>query len=1472
MASLIAAFRDTTVQTIIARSLAGTLSKKLDTDVKIRTFYITTSLAVCIEDVQVNDLEGYPMFEIGKVKAKVAPMMSLNDIHVKSVHVQNVLGRLVKYEDADALNINEIMTKLGLNKKDEKNDADFRLSIDKIKLDNGHLIFWNQHKDKPEKLGMDYAHLDVDSIFCGVTDLEIRNDSIFGLVHTLKGKDRCGLVLDNAAGNVMFCDRCLNIDNLNIEMNESHVDLDLRFEHENTKAYLDFIDSVNIIGNIRPSTLLLSDLRYFSWILDKMPDKFVISGLFNGKVSDFALKDFVATFGNDSKIDADLSFDGLPHFYQTFITADVRLITSSYDDLTHFAIPGESKTIPLPDVLSSLDFFTSSGSFQGYANDFKTDVKVFSDMGVIDADVVLNTTENSNYSFCIIADSLNLKDYMGLAGVPKVSFDLTMEGAGLDLPSTDFEADLNIRSVELLGNIFNDILVHGDFENQRLMAMTNYRHPFIGLNMASMVDLSGSQPSYNVIAKIKNADLVNLHLVDIDTVMVVSTLVDAEFRGNNIDNITGRLKIDSTDFYYWEKYTMNNFSAVISEVSGIKDVSIDCDFFDFYGSGIIHPKTLGNAIKNMAKNYINVPSWFGNTEPDTEKQEFSFSMNLKDTRQLSKLFIPELQVSEGTTINATYTDGHAYHGSTVESPEVVYNGLRFKNIDIRNTAGFEEFVSRINIEDIILRDTTGGRLEPISLENIVLGTRCGNDTVNVDIVWDDDDVADHSKAYIQTMFVPYATNGGLLTVNSKEIILNDTLWYLSPDCNIEFRKDKTEINKLQLNTGTQSLALNGNYPNRDIDTLKAVFTNMDVSDFDFITKGDKLDFDGVVNGTVGVSGINENLAFSSNLEVGDLNINEQEVGDVFVNAKWHDEKKAIFINTEIYNEMFGSNQHESVGLAGYYFPRMKEDNLSFNLNFDDFKMETVSPFISKVADRMNGYASGNLEITGSIKEPVVVGSVRMKDAGCRVNFLNTYYTFNDEVSLTKDKIRFDDFVLNDTLGNTAVVNGAINHNNFRDFNFDINLQCNDFLALNIPAENAKGFFGTAVADGTVVINGPANDVTMNIKALTKRGTEINIPLSGMGTMDNNFIVFVQKDRESDTLSPTIVPDVIKDKNEFTMNLSTAVTPDAEVVIFLPMNMGSINARGGGNVNIGLNSNDFELRGDYLVSSGTFTFTLEMMKRVFTLRRGGTIRWTGDPTDADIDIVGVYRTKASLMSLGTMAVDSSALANNVNVDCIIRLSDKLMNPTMTFGIELPNAIEDTKNLVYSVVDTTNQAIMAQHVFSLLVLGSFSYTPGANISRMGTNAGYSVLTNQLSNWLSQISDDVDIGINYTPNDRLTNEELEVALSTQLFDDRLTIEGNFGVIRGDRNDASNANNIVGDVDLTFRLTKRLSLKAYNHTNIKNNYYYYSFDTYSDFTQGIGLSFSQSFDNIREIFTLNRKNKAKKQKIKSDDKPKSE
>jgi len=140
--------------------------------------------------------------------------------------------------------------------------------------------------------------------------------------------------------------------------------------------------------------------------------------------------------------------------------------------------------------------------------------------------------------------------------------------------------------------------------------------------------------------------------------------------------------------------------------------------------------------------------------------------------------------------------------------------------------------------------------------------------------------------------------------------------------------------------------------------------------------------------------------------------------------------------------------------------------------------------------------------------------------------------------------------------------------------------------------------------------------------------------------------------------------------------------------------------------------------------------------------------------------------------------------------------------------------------------------------------------------------------LSSWLSQISKDFDIGVRYTPEDNITAEELEVALSTQIFDDKVTIEGNLGMYTESRNEmAGGAGSIVGDFDLTWKINNRLSMKVYNHSNANTNYYTYTYESYSNYTQGVAFSYSQSFDRLRDIFVRKNKKNKIKNKINNED-----
>ena len=155
---------------------------------------------------------------------------------------------------------------------------------------------------------------------------------------------------------------------------------------------------------------------------------------------------------------------------------------------------------------------------------------------------------------------------------------------------------------------------------------------------------------------------------------------------------------------------------------------------------------------------------------------------------------------------------------------------------------------------------------------------------------------------------------------------------------------------------------------------------------------------------------------------------------------------------------------------------------------------------------------------------------------------------------------------------------------------------------------------------------------------------------------------------------------------------------------------------------------------------------------------------------------------------------------------------------------------------------------------------------DIGNPGSIAGVTaseLLSNQLSNWLSQISDDLDIGINYRPGDQITSDEVEVALSTQLLNDRIIISGNVDLGGQETNpstDASNNPYIMGDFDVEFRVTDNVSIFAFNRARDE-----LLFET-APYKQGVGISYREEFNDLRQLMARyreglsNRKKKKKK------------
>jgi hypothetical protein len=130
---------------------------------------------------------------------------------------------------------------------------------------------------------------------------------------------------------------------------------------------------------------------------------------------------------------------------------------------------------------------------------------------------------------------------------------------------------------------------------------------------------------------------------------------------------------------------------------------------------------------------------------------------------------------------------------------------------------------------------------------------------------------------------------------------------------------------------------------------------------------------------------------------------------------------------------------------------------------------------------------------------------------------------------------------------------------------------------------------------------------------------------------------------------------------------------------------------------------------------------------------------------------------------------------------------------------------------------------------------------------------MLSNQLSNWLSQISNDFDVGFVYRPGNKdINSQELQVALSTQLMNDKVTINGNVDV-RGADN--SQGTPLTGDFDIEYKITEKIRFKVFNRYN--NPYT----GRQVPYTQGLGVFFKQDFNKFADLLKKREKSEIKKE-----------
>jgi hypothetical protein len=562
-----------------------------------------------------------------------------------------------------------------------------------------------------------------------------------------------------------------------------------------------------------------------------------------------------------------------------------------------------------------------------------------------------------------------------------------------------------------------------------------------------------------------------------------------------------------------------------------------------------------------------------------------------------------------------------------------------------------------------------------------------------------------------------------------------------------------------------------------------------------------------------------------------------------------------------------------------------------NLDMQRLNLKSIQGFTMGNMSDAKGFLNGAFKITGTVDAPKVRGDIAFNDAAFRVTPLNSYYKVgSDKIVFNGDGILFNNFSLVDSADNKLSVDGAIYTQTFTDFRFNLEVNADNFMAVNSTEKDNELYYGKLFFDTKMRIKGDMDNPVIDGSLKINKETNLTLvlPQSDPGIADKEGIVeFVDQD-DPDFNKVFVLPDSLN-KTDFTgMNLTMAIEIDPEAELTMVIDKGNgdfVRLKGEAELSAGIDpSGKISLTGKYELQEGYYEMSFNFIKRQFKIDKGSSILWTGDPLSATLDVTAIYVAETAPIDLvgDQLGSASQAVRNTYKqklpFNVLLKMKGELMKPEISFDIILPDGNYNVSTDIITNSKTKLEQLRQQpselnkQVFALLLLNRFiGENPFASEAGSGgaetlvRQSVSKIISQQLNDFASDLIQGVELNFDlestddYTTGQRENRTDLNVGLSKRLLNDRLkvSIGSSFG-LEGPQQSNQQANNIAGDVAVDYSLSKdgRYLLRAY-----RKNQYQVALQGQVIET-GLGFIITMDYNKFKELF--------EKSKIKKEDKKK--
>lgn len=1450
--SAVIALQIPAVQTAVVQRIIDRTVKDIDGRIEMEKvdFYpfntlIIKNIAIIDEHPYVGgkDVPQDTLFRAETVAARfsLGGLVSKNGIKLRKAEVDN--GRLALVSEPGEPYKNNLTRIFRIIPKNREKSTKEVLSIAKVTVKDFDFRLINYRKPLEARPGcIDWSDLEVFADVEG-KDFRIANSIVSGKVHKAAITEKTGFTA-TLSGEVKAGRGLTEIDRLRLNDGLSDISLDVfTMNYTDKRAFKRFLSEVKLGATFDRSVLALETLGHFAGAFQGKPAVTEItSGRLDGYIKDLCLKDFTFTdLTGDLGGTIDASVIGLPDIRALILDCALKDVSFTTGGLSSFVSPWTGGSLDLG-RFAPHETFRLDATAQGTIADLAARLSLSSTgAGAADASIrVRNLTRTQPVAIngTISTDNLNIGKFIGKDFIKECTLDTEVSATLAKGNPTAIIDTLNVSRLNILDYDYTRIRAAGSYRDNYFDGRVVCDDPGLNFLFSGRLNLSKAAENalYRFYASIGYADLHAMHLDPRpDSKMSVQS-INANYIRHAGGGLSGTAEADGIILTnYLGSHDIGSIRLSSFSDGGHNELELDSSFATAFFSGSDNIGTMLKQVKDLVLG-SQTGALFAAGSGSGDGGSYRVDIDLGDSSGLLSFLAPGTFVSRNTSLRLRVNEEGTLKG-TLSSPQLAYNDKYIKGLNV----GINNSGDAINLT---LNGSEIGIGKMLRLKDNTLTVYAQDDLIGLGYNFDNGEqegfkgdlyfTADVSESRPGEPVISARNLASGLSIRGEE-------WNILP-AGFRYTSEGLKIDGLEISNGSQAISVDGGISKAAADTLRMNLSSVDISIVNQFT-GKDLALSGLLSGkALLTSPLKEEMGLLLNLTGEETCIAGLPLGTLRIGSSWVESDDRF--NLLLRNSLDGRT---NINARGSIYPGTKSLEMSAALN--DLNLGYASPFLESVFSRMEGRLNGTVSAQGPITDIGLSSrDLTLSDGILQVAFTNVQYALDGPLHIDRSGLHFDNMSILDTHNGHGTLAGGIDLSDFSSIRMDTRIRLDDIECLNTTAKDNPSFYGQVFGSGRMNITGPLNDLMLDIDATTTRRGHFHIPLGSTGKgASRDLLIFKEADTTAFLAEGYEVPfePAGKKKSDLGVRLRVTATPDVEASLEIDKSMGNVlTGNGSGIISLDIRpaKDIFAINGDYTLNRGNFHFNaMGIAQKDFAILDGSSIKFNGDIMDSDLDIDARYSIKTSLASLIS---DTTSVTTRRLVECDLNISDRLRSPKLSFGINVPDLDPAIKSQVESALSTEDK--VQKQFIALLVTNNFLPDEQSGIVN-NSNILYSnisnIMANQLNNILQKLEIPVDLGLKYQESSS-GNSLFDVALSTQLFNNKVVVNGNIG---NRQNKGGMNDDVVGDLDIEVKLDKKGQVRLNLFSHSADDY-----TNYLDLTQrnGVGVAYQKEFNSLGEFF----------------------